>query len=128
MGASGVFNTNAVIIPLANVTIDVGVATRVYSFKVLRRMEFVELQSACDACDATDKITWSVVNATTSDTIITGSVVSTADTPVSVTSVDANKSSIFLPGHTYTLTGTFAGTAANVKGCIATLWVKSAEH
>ena len=113
---------------LQNVTIDVGAATRDYVFKPLRRYQIVQLDSSADAADSTDKYTASLVNATTSDTIITGSVCAATDTIVSVTSVDSNKSDILLPGHTYKLTITFAGTAANVKGVQINLWAKAASH
>ena len=122
-----VFFPDHALIPLHSFTIDVGVATRIYTFNVPQRYQIVELQSCAAAADATDKVTVSLVNVTTSDTIITGTVVNAIDTPIRVTAVDSAKSDIMSKDHKFKLTATFAGTAANVKGVHATLWVKVAR-
>lgn len=126
--ASGVFDPNTSLVPVQRVTIDSGGATRAYHFTVLRRMEIVELQTHTTAADATDKVTVSLTNVTTSDTIITGTVNDGANEIQRTTSVDSGKSNILLPGHTYSMTFTFAGTAGNVKGITGVLWAKVATH
>ncbi len=125
---SGVYNADHLWFPVISVSFMAGTATRNFYFKPLRRMQIMLLQASADAADATDKFTPSLTNVTTSDTIITGSVVQAADTIVDVTAVDSGKSNILLPGHTYRLTLTFAGTPANVLGGHVALWAKTASH
>jgi hypothetical protein len=125
---SGVYNADHLVWPILNVTIDTGAATRIFYFKPLRRYQIIELQYSADAVDTTDKFTPVLYNVTTSDTILTGAVCDTADTVFSDSTVDSNKSAILLPGHTYRVTLTMAGTAANVKGVTCQLYVKTASH
>lgn len=125
---SGVYARSASPFVLFTQTLHAGVATRKITFTAPVRCEVVELQSSALAADSTDKFTASLEHVTVAETLITGSVVNAAQTPVRVTTMDSGKSAILEAGHIYTVTLTFAGTAANVTGPYVALWVKAANH
>lgn len=127
-GGSGVFLPEAAPIALFSLVHHVGVATRIFHFTAPIRCKVVELQSVATAADATDKFTAKLDHVTVVETLITGSVVAAAATPVRITTMDAGKSDVLEAGHQYSVTMTYAGTAANVTGPSCTLWVKPANH
>jgi len=104
---------------LASVCIDVGAATREYSFQLPYQAAISELIASADAADSTDKYTPSVVVKST--TVLTGAAVTAADTPV-VNAVDQGADKIIPAYTTCKIVITFAGTAANVKGINVSLW------
>lgn len=125
---SGVFSRSASPFLLFQLSQHVGVATRKHTFTAPVRCQVVELQSSALAADSTDKFTASLEHVTVAETLITGSVVAAAQTPVRVTTMDSGKSDILEAGHVYTVTVTYAGTAGNVTAPYVALWVKTANH
>lgn len=103
-------------VPIARVTIDVGAATREYTFRVPFPCMVVEIHSAADAADATDKYTASLNQGAT--VLKTGTIVTAAD----AVTVDAVDQVYLAPSIDYKLILTFAGTATNVKGVSVTVW------
>lgn len=103
-----------------HVNIDVGAATREYSFIAPYTMQCVELQSSADAADGTDKYTATVKLG--SVTLMTGSTVTSADAVDRKIGPDAGQTGIIGAGDTFKIVITFAGTAANVTGVNVTLW------
>ena len=104
-------------------------ATAKYVFVPVVRMKIAALQYSSDSgSSGTDKCTPTLVNDTTSDTIITGTTLTANDAPTTVTAVDSGKSAILLPGHTYSINLSYAGTAANVVRFSIALWAYPAPH
>lgn len=103
-------------VPIARVTIDVGAATREFTFRVPFPCQVVSIQSSADAADGTDKYTPSLNQGST--VLATGTVVNAADATV----VNAVDQVYLAPDIDYKLILTFAGTAANVKGVLVTVW------
>ena len=125
---NGVYNPADEFFPIVHFSAGVGLATHVFNFIAPRRLEIVELQSSAVAADGTDKVTVSLAHVTVVETLMTGTVVNSNGLVVRVTSMDTGKSAILEAGHQYKLTATYAGTAANVTGVTAALWVKAASH
>ena len=108
---------------LIPVTINVGAAAPTqYSFKIPFACRIMQLSSAIDAGDSTDKVTVSLSVAGT--TIITGTVNDAVDTVISTTSPDSGQSFVVDANALCKLVLTYAGTAANVKGINVHLWVQ----
>jgi hypothetical protein len=104
---------------LASVCIDVGAATREFSFQLPFQAAISELIASADAASATDKFTPSVVvNGTT---VLTGADVTAADTPI-VNAVNQGADKTIPAYTTCKIVITFAGTPANVKGINVSLW------
>lgn len=105
--------------PIVQVSVDVGAATREYTCQRPFGILLSRVYSSADAADATDKFTTSVIVG--ANTILTGTTVEAADTIYENVGSDAGFSP-FIPANTaFKVKLTFAGTAANVKGCYVTV-------
>ena len=107
---------------IARVNIDVGVATREYTFIAPFNCQVAELHCAADASDGTDYATTTVVYG--ANTLVTSAAVQAADAVTVTTGVDNGQLAFIPAGATFKLVVTFSGTAANVKGVNIALWVE----
>ncbi len=99
---------------LVSVNIDVGVATRTYTFQYPFGVQISRSYGSAAAADTTDKVTPTVTVG--GSTIKTCTVINSIATIIEDVGVDA-AGSPFIPAHTpFKVVLTFAGTAANVKG------------
>lgn len=105
--------------PIAQINIDVGVATRTYTFQRPYGIKVTRSYGSAAAADTTDKVTPTVTVGGT--TIKTSTVINSIDTIIEDVGVDATASD-FIPANTpFKVVLTFAGTAANVLGVQYTL-------
>lgn len=99
--------------------LDTGVA-RVWTFQSPTfPTTLISMDCAADACDSTDKPT--AVFAVAGDTRVTGTAITTADAVTQFKTADSNKSLIVAADQSCTITLSFGGTAANVRGIVVTL-------
>ena len=108
----------AALFPVCTVTIEAGVADRVLSFRTPVPCQVIEMHSAGDAVDSTDKFAAILKQGAT--TLLTGTTIVTPD----VTVVDTADQVFLGKDIDYSLTIDFSGTAANVKGVLVTVWAQ----
>ena len=105
--------------PIVELNIDVGVATRTYTFQRPYGIKITRSYGSAAAADGTDKVTPTVTVGGT--TIKTCTVINAIGTIIEDAGVDATQSD-FIPANTpFKVVLTYAGTAANVLGLQFTL-------
>lgn len=103
-------------VPIARITNLVGTADCEFTFRVPFPCQVIEMHSAADAADATDK--YAAILYQGSTVLLTGTTVVTTD----ATYVDAADQVFLNTAIDYKIKVDFSGTATNVKGVSITLW------
>lgn len=108
--------------PIANLNIDVMVATREFTYTVPFNCKVAELHTAADSNSTSDYATVTMTYAGT--TIMTAPAILAADADYSTTGADGGQLDFLPSGALIKLVVTVTGTASNIKGVVATLWAE----